>query len=131
MVSHSLIFRTHSSSRYSVAALIGALELDERLVELDIQAPLDLSLKSIQNATEKGHTMIAHSVMSTQTERVYGEVQKIREQFGNDVTIIGGGAHASIRPKELLANGFDYVVVGEGEVVFPELLWYLMNGKNL
>ena len=131
LVSHSLIFRTHSSSRYSVAALIGALELDERLVELDIQAPLDLSLKSIQNATEKGHTMIAHSVMSTQTERVYGEVQKIREQFGNDVTIIGGGAHASIRPKELLANGFDYVVVGEGEVVFPELLWYLMSGKNL
>jgi len=128
--SHSLIFRTHSSSRYSVAALIGVLELDERLKNLNIQAPLDLELHSIQESIDRGPTIIAHSVMSTQTKRVYNEIKKIREQFGNDVTIIGGGAHASIRPKELLANGFDYVVVGEGEETFPELIWYLINGKN-
>jgi len=128
--SHSLIFRTHSSSRYSVAALVGFLELDHRLVDLDIQAPLDLSLKSIQKAIERGPTIIAQSVMSTQTKRVYGEVKEIRNHFGNDVTIVGGGAHASIRPKELLTNGFDYVIVGEGEYAFPELIWYLMNNKD-
>ncbi len=128
--SHSLIFRTHSSSRYSVAALVGALELDHRLVDLDIQAPLDLSMKSIQKAIERGPTIIAQSVMSTQTERVYKEVREIRDHFGNDVIIVGGGAHASIRPKDLLTNGFDYVVVGEGEYAFPELIWYLMNDKN-
>ena len=128
--SHSLIFRTHSSSRYSVAALIGALELDERLVNLSIQAPLDLSLKAIQKTSEKGPTIIAHSVMSTQTDRVYKEVKTIREQIGKDVTIIGGGAHASIRPKELLANGFDYVVVGEGEYAFPELIWHLISNED-
>ncbi|MFW9843796.1 MAG: TIGR04013 family B12-binding domain/radical SAM domain-containing protein [Candidatus Thorarchaeota archaeon] len=130
MSSHSLIFRTHSSSRYSVAALVGALELDHRLMDLDIQAPLDLSMRSIQKAMEKGPTIVAQSVMSTQTRRVYGEVRDIRDQFGDNVTIIGGGAHASIRPKELLANGFDYVVVGEGENAFPELIWYLMNDKD-
>ena len=128
--SHSLIFRTHSSSRYSVAALVGILELDHRLVDLDIQAPLDLSLKSIRKTIERGPTIIAQSLMSTQTKRVYEEVQEIRDHFGNDVTIIGGGAHASIRPKELLTNGFDYVVVGEGEYAFPELVWYLMNDKD-
>ncbi|MGY5881392.1 MAG: cobalamin-dependent protein, partial [Candidatus Thorarchaeota archaeon] len=130
MSSHSLIFRTHSSSRYSVAALVGTLELDYRLVDLDIQAPLDLSLKSIRKTIERGPTIIAQSLMSTQTKRVYEEVQEIRDHFGNDVTIIGGGAHASIRPKELLTNGFDYVVVGEGEYAFPELVWYLMNDKD-
>ncbi|TFH10963.1 MAG: TIGR04013 family B12-binding domain/radical SAM domain-containing protein [Candidatus Thorarchaeota archaeon] len=128
--SHSLIFRTHSSSRYSVAALVGTLELDHRLVDLDIQAPLDLSLKSIQKAVERGPTIIAQSVMSTQIKRVYGEVREIRAKFGNKVIIIGGGAHASIRPKELLTNGFHYVVVGEGEYAFPELVWYLMNDKD-
>ena len=127
---HSLIFRTHSSSRYSVAALVGALEIDQRLLDLDIQAPLDLSLNSIQKAIERGPTIIAHSVMSTQTERVYKEVKKIRERFGKDVTIIGGGAHASIRPKELLVNGFDYAVVGEGETVFPDLIWQLINNDD-
>jgi B12-binding domain/radical SAM domain protein len=128
--SHSLIFRTHSSSRYSVAALVGFLELDHRLVDLDIQAPLDLSLKSIQKAIERGPTIIAQSVMSTQTERVYGEVKEIRNHFGDAVTVVGGGAHASIRPKELLTNGFDYAVVGEGEYAFPEMIWYLMNNKD-
>jgi len=52
---HSLIFRTHSSSRYSVAALVGALEIDQRLSDLDIQAPLDLSLNSIQKSIESSN----------------------------------------------------------------------------
>jgi B12-binding domain/radical SAM domain protein len=69
--------------------------------------------------------------MSTQTDRVYREVKKIRKQFGSDVTIVGGGAHASIRPKELLANGFDYAVVGEGEYTFPELIWNLISGGTV
>jgi len=132
---HSLIFRTHSSSRYSVAALVGSLETDKRLSNLDVQAPLDLSLDSIQRAIDRGPTIIAHSVMSTQTESE--EVKKIRDRFGKDVTIIGGGAHASIRPEELLVNGFDYAVngfdyavVGEGEYVFPDMIWYLMNNKD-
>ena len=128
--SHSLIFRTHSSSRYSVAALIGALELDERLKDLCIQAPSDLGLNSIQESIDKGLTIVAHSIMSTQTRRVYNEVKKIREQFGDNLIVIGGGAHASIRPKELLENGFDYVVVGEGEKAFPELIWHLINGSD-
>ena len=130
LASHSLIFRTHSSSRYSVAALIGALELDERLAELDIEAPLSLSIDEIQNSVNKGPTIIAQSLMSTQTGRVYGEVKRIRARFGKEVIIVGGGAHASVRPKELIANGFDYAVVGEGEVVFPELIWELMNGGD-
>ncbi|MGY5858302.1 MAG: TIGR04013 family B12-binding domain/radical SAM domain-containing protein [Candidatus Thorarchaeota archaeon] len=130
MSSHSLIFRTHSSSRYSVAALVGALELDERLGDLTIHAPLDLSLNSIQKSIDKGSTIVAHSVMSTQTDRVYKEVMEIRDRFGKNVVIIGGGAHASIRPKELLEKGFDYVVVGEGEYVFPDLIWHLINEKD-
>jgi B12-binding domain/radical SAM domain protein len=68
--------------------------------------------------------------MSTQTDRIYKEVREVRERFGNSVTIIGGGPHASARPKELLERGFDYVAVGEGEKTFPELLWYLMNDKD-
>jgi len=130
LTAHSLIFRTHPSSRYSVAALIGALELDERLKDLNIQAPLDLELHSIQESIDRGQTIIAHSVMSTQTKRVYNEIERIRKEFGNGVIIIGGGAHASINPKELLRNGFDYAVVGEGEITFPELIWYLTSGKD-
>jgi B12-binding domain/radical SAM domain protein len=127
---HSLIFRAHSSSRYSVAALVGVIETDQRLVDLGIEAPIEHSLKSIQRSVERGPTFLAHSVMSTQTDRVYGEVKEIREKIGKSITMIGGGPHASARPQELLENGFDFVVVGEGEKTFPELLWYLINDRD-
>jgi B12-binding domain/radical SAM domain protein len=130
LVSHTLIFRAHSSSRYSVAALAGVIETDHRLDSLSIKAPIEHSLKSIQKSIEQGPTILAHSLMSTQTERVYKEIREIRENFGKDVTVIGGGAHASVRPLELLKNGFDYVIVGEGEKTFPDLLWHLINDKD-
>ena len=128
--SHTLIFRAHSSSRYSLAALVGVIETDHRLTEIAIEAPIEVSMNTIQKSVAKGPTILAHSVMSTQTDRIYKEVREVRERFENSVTIIGGGPHASARPMELLENGFDYVVIGEGEQTFPELLWHLMNDKD-
>ncbi|KXH72291.1 MAG: hypothetical protein AM326_03640 [Candidatus Thorarchaeota archaeon SMTZ-45] len=128
--SHTLIFSAHSSSRYSLAALLGAVETDHRLSELITEAPVRITTNKIRASIAKGSTIIAYSVMSTQTNRIYREIRYVREKFGNSVTIVGGGAHASARPLELLESGFDYVVVGEGEKTFPELLWYLMNGMD-
>jgi len=128
--SHTLFFNAHSSSRYSLAALVGAVETDHRLTELSVKAPIEITTNAIQKSVAKGPTTLAYSVMSTQTERVYNEVREVRRKFGNSVTIIGGGAHASVRPLELLERGFDYVVVGEGEKTFPDLLWYLVNDKD-
>jgi len=68
--------------------------------------------------------------MSTQTERIFEEVRRIREKFGKQVTIVGGGPHASARPKDLFLSGFDYAVIGEGENTFPELVDALLSGKD-
>ncbi|MFW9813067.1 MAG: TIGR04013 family B12-binding domain/radical SAM domain-containing protein [Candidatus Thorarchaeota archaeon] len=130
MASHTLIFRAHSSSRYSVAALAGVVETDSRLIDLQIEAPIEYSVKDIEKSVEQGPTIVAHSVMSTQTDRVFTEVKELRKKIGNAITLIGGGPHASARPRELLENGFDFVVVGEGERTFPELLWYLLNDQD-
>ena len=130
MVSHTLIFNAHSSSRYSLAALVGAVETDHRLTELDVEAPTKISTKAVERSVAKGPTFLAYSVMSTQTDRVYNELKWVRERFGDSVTIIGGGPHASARPLDLLESGFDYAVVGEGERTFPELLWRLINDKD-
>jgi B12-binding domain/radical SAM domain protein len=130
VVSHTLIFNAHSSSRYSLAALVGAVETDHRLIELSVDAPTEISAKAVERSAAKGPTFLAYSVMSTQTDRVYNELKWVRERFGDSVTIIGGGPHASARPLDLLENGFDYAVVGEGERTFPELLWRLINDKD-
>jgi len=104
--------------------------VDTRLLELNIDAPIRLPLKSIEKKSEQGPVILAYSIMSTQAKKVYEEVRKIRQNFAESLILIGGGAHASARPKEVLANGFDYVVIGEGEKTFPDLLHYLMNDKD-
>ncbi|MGD9380835.1 MAG: cobalamin-dependent protein, partial [Candidatus Thorarchaeota archaeon] len=130
MESHHLIFRTHSSTRYSVAALLGSIETDHRLAELEVSAPLELSDKMIQRMVDRGRVVIAQSVMSTQIDRVFRESRMVRDRFGDSVILVAGGPHASARPRELLDSGFDFVVVGEGEKRFRDLMWCLINDDD-
>lgn len=127
---HSLVFRAHSSSRYSLSALLGSIETDPRLEPIRVLAPLNSVLKVLEDEAERGKVVLAHSVMSTQLERIKIEVEEVRKRFGHDVIIVGGGPHASARPRELLDIGFDYVVIGEGEASLRELLWLLGNDKD-
>jgi B12-binding domain/radical SAM domain protein len=130
LCSHTLVFRTHNSSKYSVAALIGAVEVDSRLSELDVKAPIKLSIRRLEAISNHSNVILAYSVMSTQRELVYNEVKEVRDHLGNDITIIGGGAHATARPRELLEMGFDYVAVGEGERVFPDFLKRIIDSED-
>ncbi len=123
----SLVFRAHTSSRYSVAALLGSIETDPRLHSLQIHAPLDLPDSLLSTELKMGNVVLAHSVMSTQIDRIHHEVRGIREKFGDSVILVAGGAHASARPSSLLDMDFDYVVIGEGEAAFRDLLWQLIN----
>jgi B12-binding domain/radical SAM domain protein len=127
---HSLVFRAHSSSRYSVATLLGAIETDPRLVELEVSAPIEPTNRMIRSVLERGPLVLAHSVISTQVKRVLQEVRRTRERFGTQIIHIAGGPHASARPGDLLEAGFDYVVIGEGERAFPDLLWHLFHDKD-
>lgn len=125
-----MIFRTHSSTRYSVAALLGSIETDHRLAELEVSAPLELSDNMIRRVVGRGRVVIAQSVMSTQIDRVFRENRMVRDRFGDSVILVAGGPHASARPRELLDAGFDFVVVGEGEKTFRDLMWCLINDDD-
>jgi len=41
------------------------------------------------------------------------------------IPIVAGGAHVSAAPESLQESEFDYLIVGEGEKAFPELLYHL------
>jgi len=128
---HTLIFRFYQQSRYSAAALLGALESDPKLSSLRVLAPPIPPNEIIKKYLRQGHVTVAYSVMSTQVDRVSDEVREIRSQFGNTVTLLAGGPHASARPWELIDAGFDHVLIGEGERAFPEMVWRLMNGSDV
>lgn len=130
MATHTLIFDVHPTSRYSAATLLGAIEIDSRLEDVNIEAPVRVSERLVRDSLKQGPVSVAHSVMSTQTDRVYQQVRQLRKRFEDTLTMIGGGPHASARPRELIDNGFDFVVVGEGELTFPELLNTIVSGGD-
>lgn len=47
-----------------------------------------------------------------------------------DIRIIAGGIHASLFPEDLIADGVDAVVLGEGESVIAELIACLGEGRE-
>jgi len=100
------------------------------LSAIHIKAPLESDDTIIENDLQHGQVVLAHSVMSTQLTRIREEVRVTRDRFGKQVIMIAGGPHASARPKDLLEMGFDFVVVGEGESSFREILWYLDHDKE-
>ncbi len=57
--------------------------------------------------------------------------RKTKEILGKDTPVVWGGVHASILPDETLQNDYiDYVVVGEGEYTFLQLVEALNNGSG-
>ena len=52
---------------------------------------------------------------------VYDFVKELKLIF-SEIIFIAGGPHASAVPKELIDNGFDYVVIGEGERTILDLV---------
>lgn len=63
---------------------------------------------------------------SSNSQKTAGEIKKI---FPN-ITIVAGGAHPTFRYREML-NDFDFVVRGEGEITFSELVDCIDKGDNL
>ncbi len=63
---------------------------------------------------------ISHS-SEVDTENVYAVAKRIKRLYPH-IMIVGGGQYPTLFPEETLQNGFDFVVRGEGEITFPELL---------
>ncbi len=78
-------------------------------------------------------TMLAFSFMTPNASNVSRQISEIHHTAKHHlthITLIAGGAHPSGAPAHTLAMGFDIVVVGEGEITFPELLIRWMNGED-
>lgn len=72
---------------------------------------------------------IGISMIITELEQTKRIIQIIREELPG-VSITLGGPWPSANPQESIEKlGADYVVVGEGELVFPELIDAIGNGR--
>ncbi len=60
-------------------------------------------------------------------------IAKMIKTLDPNILIVVGGPHASVLPKGLLemCAEIDFVVIGEGEYAFKELIYFIDNKKNL
>lgn len=91
-----------------------------------------LSFRDIKREIERIHPDIVgvSCLFSSQSENVFNVCRVVKEVDDRIVTVVGG-AHPSSDPEEvLLESSIDFAVIGEGELVFPQLLESLEKQKD-
>ncbi len=143
MSKKALAFVEYSYNRYSIAVLAGALEDDERLQGINFYFLKSNPKKEddrhfIESAITlaKTHDQLVlafsfHTPNVIAMAQTIGELkQRLEQEQLEHVTLIAGGPHPSGDPIETLELGIDIVVVGEGEVVLPNLLERLYSHQS-
>lgn len=110
-----LVIYYSRENRCSLNALGGALDA-ARIPGLETVFPAD---KEALARALRGAGAAAFSFFTSQKEQAARLAAAARK---SGAALIAGGPHASAAPLETLDLGFDYVVTGEGELAFPELV---------
>lgn len=75
------------------------------------------------------YDFIGISVNSFQLHMANEMAQQIKAKHP-EAFVMGGGAHATFAPQDLLSKGFDFVIRGEGELAVVELADYLVERRR-
>lgn len=98
-----------------------------------LDAPaLGLTSGGICRTVKEGdYDLVGVTMLTPMYERSLEVIRAVRETFPG-VPIVVGGPHPTILPEETLRDNpeIDYVVIGEGEVVLPELVRALEEGSG-
>lgn len=74
--------------------------------------------------------LVGINVMTPLTKTAVAVAKLVRE-FDKTIPVVGGGPHANYDYQNLLENyDFDYIVLGEGEVTFSELVNFLSKKRK-
>ncbi len=129
----ALVIFYHKNNKYSFNALVGALETEKFLEDMDIfffsnEKEIIDGLNKILNKYEK--IIIGISFFTTQLWDIFYLMKDLRKSYNNKQIYIAGGPHPTGDPNGTLKIGFDFVVVGEGEETLIELLKKIRNNGD-
>ncbi|MGC9779289.1 MAG: TIGR04013 family B12-binding domain/radical SAM domain-containing protein [Candidatus Heimdallarchaeota archaeon] len=127
-----IVFRYSRANIFSYHSLIGALEINPHLSDIHVFIPKPeeflQEINRLLDIEQFNNLIIGISVHSFQMSDIHQLLTILNSHpKRNRLFIIAGGPHPSALPGELLNNGCDAVVIGEGEKTFPELVLALRN----
>lgn len=112
---------------YALGALAASLQqyhLPYKVIKGDVVARIQTSI------SQGFHVFYGESARITTLNSLEDRLRIIHEQIPSSklITVIGG-PHASGDPQKILNMGADYVILGEGEVTFPEFIQTLATNE--
>lgn len=113
-----------------LAYIAAVLEREGHKVSI-IDAPtLELSTKeTVREILSRNPDLVGISAVTPTVKGGYAIANMIKEE-DPDIPVVMGGPHVSFMFEEALANGADYVVIGEGEETTRELVAFLEKGRG-
>ncbi|MFA5857735.1 MAG: TIGR04013 family B12-binding domain/radical SAM domain-containing protein [Elusimicrobiota bacterium] len=127
------IFYYYRTNRYSIHALAGAVEAAPQLMGIPLFFPeaYGSALMCLDNVLKTcRHAVFLISVHTIQAVQVRFIIRKVRQLYGERVTILAGGAHVTGLPEDILRAGADIACIGEGERVVVEVLDSINRGSK-
>ncbi len=133
-----VFFETHLN-RYSINALLGALETEKLLDKIFVSI---LNLNQIEEKrnflkdiiADSEISIFAFSYFTTQVWEVEEKLQVLKNLFKNirskEIFFIAGGPHPTGDPVTTLLKGFDFVFIGEAETTFTKFVKKLLSGED-
>lgn len=129
----NLVIYYNKSNRYSFNSLLGAIEINERLNDINVlfveKKENLFNLSDLINKESK--TIFLFSFFTTQIFEIFDLIKNLREIYKDKILIIGGGPHPTGDPIGSLKVGFDYIFRGEGEESFTNFLINLIEKKDV
>jgi radical SAM superfamily enzyme YgiQ (UPF0313 family) len=91
----------------------------------------NIQKREIREMIKKINPDIVGITCMTPTIKASLEISQLTKELSKDIITVFGGPHMSAFPRETLTyNHIDFGVVGEGEIVFPELISALEGKKK-
>jgi len=112
--------------------LAAILEKNQFKVEiLDACYENDITIEVIEKKIKEFHPDIVGLSVYTALAKTAVKIAQITKEIDSKIKVIAGGPHATYDYKNLLTNyPVDFVVLGEGELTFLELLNKLRNNET-
>jgi anaerobic magnesium-protoporphyrin IX monomethyl ester cyclase len=113
----------------SLAAVVMSRGHEVTLVDAESQG---LGVEEVAKKIESQYVQLVAVNMCTFTHYEFGaELAKRIKAEREDVVFVAGGIHATFLYPQVLRNGFDYAVIGEGEETVSELVEALEQGGKV
>src|SRR5260370_19037242 len=134
----AVVFLASDVNRYSIRALAGASEQDERLQHVRLPFPhpracQDEIVRMLQQVGPSGTVVVAFSFMTSaliSTDKLLKQLQGELVSWRDRLLFVAGGPHPSGDAAGTLALGFDVGFIGEGEYPFNEFLYRLTQDRR-